>query len=128
MFRSNHPIACLQLTKAIFDDIISEHNNSNSTVLISPMGNAVILGDVDDVEIREIDDDTYDYTFKDAQGSVRTIHFSMENSNYGILFGEDGYLQSTTGVTPPLPSDSSATKDWYRVEIGLYRPALESAQ
>ena len=126
MFRSNHPIASLQLTKTIFDDIISEHANSNSIVLISPMGNAVILGDVDDVEIREIDNDTYDYKFKDARGSVRTIHFYMENSDYGIIFGEDGYLRSTTGVTPPVHSDSSEAKDWYRVEIGMYRPAQES--
>jgi len=123
MFKVNHPISCIQLSKGIFDDAISDHDNSNSLVLISPMGNAFVLGDVDDIEVFEVEEFTFEYKIKDAAGTVRVVRFIADNSDYGILLGQDGYLQSTTGAVAPATSDSSAVKDWYKVEVGLYKPS-----
>ena len=96
--RAAHPIACMTLTKDILDDILSSEYNSMITVLVSSLGNLFTIGDTSDFEIVEFDEFNLQYIITDASGAKRYIMFTDGQSDYGIMYGPNGYAMETTGI------------------------------
>lgn len=120
MNRNIHPISCVNLTKPMLNEILSEPGYSYNAVLVSPMGNVFILGDTEDYEIFEVAVDTEDYeqyVIIDAGNASRTIMFHGDNSDYGVLIGPNGVATSTTGVSQ-AESDDAEFKEFVKYETG----------
>ena len=92
-------IVCMALTKSLFNKYILEEKMAAFNVhLVSPLGNIFLIGNPDDIEIIEIDEEYTEYILIDAGDSTRKILFKGEYSDYGILLGEAGTPNSTTGI------------------------------
>lgn len=114
-----HQVACAPLTKEMFDMIIADAElNSDDIHLISPLGNIVMLGDIDKIEYSE-ENGVWEYTFLDAGETVRYITFIGGVSDYGVLMNSNGFLRTTTGMTPPENHEKTEWQDWYHQELGM---------
>lgn len=120
MVNAIHPVSCVALTRAMFEEIIQNpEENSYDVHLISPMGNIVMLGEIDKIEYSEEDGDIWEYTIFDASEVKRIITFTQGQSDYSVLIGPEGYLRSTTGLLPPEGEDKVHWQDWYMQELGM---------
>ncbi len=99
MIHNIHPISCISLSKTALSEILSKDEYSYAAVLVSPLGNIFIVGDVEDYEILEVDEFHEQYVITDAGGTQRTILFHEELSDYGVLVSTGGVAISTNGIT-----------------------------
>lgn len=117
MIHNSHSISCVDLSKSLLNEIMSEAGHSHTACLVSSLGSIFILGDTEDFEVIEVDENHEQYVVTDAGGVLRTILFHGEWSDYGVLISNNGVATSTTGLVAG-PDDDESFKQFVKYETG----------
>ena len=104
------------------------------TLMISPMGNAFVLGSRDSEEeivplVKDDTDGIIEYQFRDSEGSIREISFHDGQSTYCILLNTQGIVISTNGIEKRwITEDSIEWNKYVDRECGFNYNYLKSEE